>query len=59
MRIPAIAGSGRGGTPLSSGEATAILRRCGFFTGVAEPILEQLAALAELLEIPSGATLFE
>jgi serine phosphatase RsbU (regulator of sigma subunit) len=59
MRIPATAGSGRGGTPLSGGEATAILRRCGFFTGVAEPILEQLAALAELLEIPSGATLFE
>jgi len=59
MRTPAPAGPGRGGSPLSSGEATAILRRCGFFAGVPGPTLEQLAGLAELLEVPAGTTLFD
>jgi len=59
MKMPAAAGSGRGQPPLSGAEATAILRRCAFFERVSDAALGQLAGLAEVVEVPAAATLFE
>jgi len=55
----AVAESRPGRASVSSVEAVAVLRRCDFFANLAQPTLERLARLADLLEVPAATTLFE